>query len=776
MVDVNLTAIESVAWLAHDFHGVVAQMYTKELIPWLLLGGALGAAAGLWMLFRSSREASPQKSTGGLSTLPTGNSQGELAVMEADELVARLKLGGDVNAIAELIGLSRANFATDILPTLHAVVDFVQLLPASEAHHHANPGGLAQHTLDVTRRALAIRGGREIPVGCSPEERAKRKHRWSVGVFLAALFHDMGKPITDVSVHFKDTRTGTRRRWQALTGSMTEMGVTYYQVSFPTSAERDYRAHEKLGVVLLQRCVPQHVLAWLSEDSELMQRLYAMLGGDTEAAGVIAEIVKQADMESTAHNLRHGSRVRFATASQVPLIEVLMQRLRHLLSHVDGVAIPMNASGAAAFVGAEHTWIVVPRVVDLLVEDIKRVDPNRSIPSDRTRIFDTFREFGAIDARPGTTQCVWKIRVRGGSREHGSDFVHELSALRFRTSLLFQGQVKRFDGQVDVVTAEAMPTASAAPSTEILPAPIDSKGASNESEEVQRDTRTPTTSGSISTDFNGLPASNAASVNTALSTTSENTSKPRSRLPSPGAREVMITSAMSPAESNQNVQVASASALLDQLLGESTPQDKSGDPIAPPISTAALNAHVGGDGDGGFPVPNLPVDHLLTNDNAPLPPVAVPHPTNKSTGTAIGPLASGFLRWLQEGLAQQNIDCNGSNAFFHTVEEGVGLVSPRAFQVYAASLAGELLPNQKLPKELSNAVISSVSKIQSELKKSKIVRPNGDKPRPDYFHAYVISSSQKRINMMLIDEPSRFFSSLPPPNRMLARASMQSIS
>jgi integrating conjugative element relaxase (TIGR03760 family) len=774
---------------------------SQELLIWLIAGTGTTAIVSLWFVFRPKRNADTIDRGGLIAESSSASITNDaLPVLHADELIARLGLKTEINVIADLIGISRANFTKDVLPAIRAVVEFTQQLPASQSHHHANPGGLAQHVLDVARRALAIRGGRELPVGCSPEERSRRKHRWSVGVFLGALLHDIGKPITDVIVQFKTQSSSDPIRWQPLTGSMLEMGLTHYTVTFPVSGEREYRAHEKLGIVLLQRCVPGHVLSWLGEDAGLMQSLFALLSGDPEKSGVLAEIVRQADMESTAHNLRHGSRVRFSAAKQTPLIEVLMQRLRHLLSHVDGVSIPLNASGAGGFVGTDYTWLVVPRVVDMLVDDIKRVEPERSLPTERTRIFDTFQEFGAIDARPGTTQCVWKIRVRGGDAAVGTDFVHELSALKFRTSLLFKTTPKLFNGQIEVIGETTTQTvAIAAPnvmaSAAIVASPFPPLAP------CQRQTEATVAAAQATEPPMGLVAKSLIESVTAqegMATTAASPvlSKEKKRLPSPGAREVMLVAAAPPVQqpgvtppndkpvvaAKTDTSGASASAMLDSLMGnfsgsatsiEPTPiaplQDKQQHDMSLPSSRGSLAT--------SSETTEIDQDALAAErPTAPLPPVVVPHSAKLADTKTMGALAGSFMRWLQEGLAQQTIECNGSNAFFHTLEEGVGLVSPRAFQVFAASLTKELQPGQKLPKELSQTVIAHVSKIQSELKKAKVVRQNSDKERPDYFHAYVISSSQKRINMMLIDEPALYFSTLPPPNRLLSRAQLQAIS
>lgn len=791
-------------------------------VDWLKLGsGALAVLAAITVpvLWRRSSPSSTPADSLAQPKQPDAEtlSAAELAVLDDARLIDLLGVRGDLAAMQDSLGLSADNFARDALPVIAKVAAFVQQLPASECHHHANPGGLLQHVLDVARRALAIRAGLELPRGCSPEERSRRKHRWSYGVFLAALLHDIGKPAADVRVTYRRAGSRDELDWQPLAGSLLDVNAIAYRVQFKPPGERDYEAHERLGAVLMQRCVPATALAWLSEDSELTAALYGMLSGDRERGGALAEIVTRADRESTAHNLAHGSRARFATAASVPLIELLMAALRHLLSNHDGVSVPLNVSGGAAFVDDEHVWLVVPRVVDLVLDEVKRREPARGLPTDRTRIFDTFKEYAAIVPR-ADGRTVWKIMVRGEAPHFTTPFRHELSALKFHRHLLYRSPPENFKGVIDVVSdagsldativplevaqveatqpivpiAEPSPRATSALAQTRPPVPTEAT--------IQLDMLPPVAATKPHVDATlsvGAPAPALPGVEpttaAAVVVTATHLAPPArgTRLPSPGSAEVMATKATPPAvppgEPTPVVNApSSALAALDAMLGianASTPHaDAGGPPRSPPKPPLQQTSSVDFADDliaedprhpdlaSVVGPPGLRPDEILA-------PVSVPHPTRLPSheGATIGPLATGFVRWLQEGLATRAIECNGANAFVHTLPEGLGLVSPRTFQVFAASLSGEIQPGHRLPKELSAAVITTVSKLQSELKKAKLVRKNDQKANSDYFHAYLSTASNKRINMMLLQEPERFFSSLPPANRALERAPVQTL-
>jgi integrating conjugative element relaxase (TIGR03760 family) len=346
-------------------------------------------------------------------TLPPG----WLPVLSAEALTQHLGADSHIASIRVKTGLAPANFERDYGQTISQFMAFVQLLPASESHHHAQPGGLLLHALETANIALHLRRAQVLPPGVAPEDIQRREHRWTFGVFLAALIHDVGKPLADL--HIVIAKQRGEGAWSPLAGAMAECGATRYRVTFGTSygapdgtlVVRNYAAHQRMGIFLLQRLVPQSTLAWLSEDAEMLSQLTAFLSGE-DKSNAIAWIVTLADRESVRLNLLTGPRTRFASARAVPLIERLMEALRRMLA--EGGCLPLNRPGAAGFVANGQAWFVSKRLADEVRAYLAAHESAAGIPGPEKndRLFDVWQEYGALIVNPETGGAIWRVRVQ----------------------------------------------------------------------------------------------------------------------------------------------------------------------------------------------------------------------------------------------------------------------------------------------------------------------------------------------------------------------------
>lgn len=357
--------------------------------------------------------------------------KGELPVLSIDKLVERTGTMHLVNALRPKLGFPSEMFDAAVQPVIAAFAEFIQLLPASESHHHAEPGGLFTHTMEVVSFALDYRRGQILPKGAPPEAIGEQAHRWTYAVFIAALLHDVGKPIADLRIHVRKGTSGSEA-WSPLAGSMLACGVTSYRVEFMARDSRQYELHGKLPVLLLNRFVPASILGWCAVDDGLIRELLSYLAGDKEACeGILHQLVSRADSESVRRNLMNGSRVRFATARRVPLIEQLMHALRTMLQ--EGGRLPLNRSGAAGWVYEDGIWFVSKRLADDVRAYLFAIEPPEDgIPRDNQRLFDTWQEYGAALPNPKTGGAVWDVTVIG------PDYEHPLTVLRFPLSVLFK--------------------------------------------------------------------------------------------------------------------------------------------------------------------------------------------------------------------------------------------------------------------------------------------------------------------------------------------------
>ncbi len=100
--------------------------------------------------------------------------------------------------------LSRKQFASLYRAPLERYAELVQAFPASEAHHHAYPGGMLDHGLEIVAYSLKLRQSHLLPIGASPEDQAAQAEAWTAAVAYAALLHDIGKVAVDLHVELAD--------------------------------------------------------------------------------------------------------------------------------------------------------------------------------------------------------------------------------------------------------------------------------------------------------------------------------------------------------------------------------------------------------------------------------------------------------------------------------------------------------------------------------------------------------------------------------------------
>src|SRR6266581_7269191 len=127
-------------------------------------------------------------------------------------------------------------------------------LPASAAHHHAEPGGLYRHSLEVALKALEEFEGNMVmerrPDGSVDSFRsARNRPRWQYATFIAALCHDLGK-LFDLEVR------GGEQRWCPLHQPLAEFHRRARRpVTASWRAEREHGMHAVLSCLLLHHVI-----------------------------------------------------------------------------------------------------------------------------------------------------------------------------------------------------------------------------------------------------------------------------------------------------------------------------------------------------------------------------------------------------------------------------------------------------------------------------------------------------------------------------------------
>ncbi|WP_284399703.1 MobH family relaxase [Acidovorax sp. SUPP2825] len=347
-----------------------------------------------------------------------GSEQGWLRLLPADELLVCVNADKAMQDMWRQSRLAQSVWLRDLLPAIHRYAEMVQLMPASEAHHHAHVGGLLAHTLEMLLAAMTWRNGHFLPEGAPIEQIDAERDEWTYVVFFAALLHDIAKPLTDLRVTWRTPGAAERTRWNPIGGPMTRIEpgrAAEYLVEFAPKSARDYGAHSRLAVTLLGQIAPATAVTFLARRPHTLEALTRFLSGTKD--GLVASIVGRADQASTQRALLHGSRARFTTSNAIPLIDLLMNAVKAMLRA--GTALPLNRSGAAGWVHDGSMWFVAKRLADGVRTWIKDHAPEEAVPGEakNDRLFDTWQEYGCIEVNPHSGQAIWYVTVQGQAQD-----------------------------------------------------------------------------------------------------------------------------------------------------------------------------------------------------------------------------------------------------------------------------------------------------------------------------------------------------------------------
>ena len=337
-----------------------------------------------------------------------------------------------VQSVQGMVGIPADHWHKLYFPLFEDYARFVQLLPASEAHHHSGPGGLLRHGLEVDHEALKLRRTTLLPPGAAAETVAHQQDIWTYACTSAALLHDLGKPITDTLVIIGN------KRWHLLSGPMP-VGARY-RIEFNT--QRRHHQHERIPPLLVRYLLPETGLAWLSEENEILAAWLATIQGDLDQAGPLGAIIAKADGISVAQDLAGSQRIQLPTARTRPLSDRLLTGLRFLLT--DG-SLPINRPGAAGFLHGEDLWLVSKRILDSLREHLIQ-EGQTGVPSRNDRLMDELQQHGLIIANGD--RAIWHCQVSIG------EWSQQLTCLRFPAGRIWpdSSQIpKPLDGSVSVI-------------------------------------------------------------------------------------------------------------------------------------------------------------------------------------------------------------------------------------------------------------------------------------------------------------------------------------
>ena len=364
-----------------------------------------------------------------------------------------------VSAIYKLTGVSHGSFELLYRPALERVAEHVQLLPGSEYHHHAHSGGLLVHILDVVIYALRIRGGLQLPVGESPEVIRLKADIYTYAVFVAALAHDVGKPVVDMDVMLYDRKGHEIGLWNPYEGPMRisgQKGRKRFQknkdrtakfYTFRYRKERKYSLHNLAAPVFLQRFVPPDGLQWIASDTDILYECLQFLNGNHDESPQVSKIVALADQTSVSRSLgAENTPQAGAVLSKTPLPEKIKRAMKVLAAEA---TTTFNSRGAMGWFDGQFCWVMSKRFVDELRAQLES-EGHTGIPAQNNRLFDILVESGIIV--PNRGKAIWQAAIEL------DDWKPEaFSLLKVNKSFLWTdgNEIDPFKGHIHVVKADA---------------------------------------------------------------------------------------------------------------------------------------------------------------------------------------------------------------------------------------------------------------------------------------------------------------------------------
>lgn len=312
--------------------------------------------------------------------------------------------------------LSRQQFASLYRAPLERYAALVQQFPASESHHHSYHGGMLDHGLEIVAYALKLRQSYLLPVGTTSEDQATQSEAWTAATAYAALLHDIGKIAVDLQVEQADGKT-----WHPWHGPLRQ------PYRFRYREDREYRLHSAATGLLYHQLLDPEILDWLSGYPVLWASLLYVMAGQYEHAGVLGELVVQADRASVAQELG-GDPARALTAPKSALQRKLLDGLRYLLKE----QLRLNQLEASdGWLTADALWLVSKTVSDKLRAHLLSQGLD-GIPANNTAVFNVLQDHGILQPTPDG-KAIWRATVTSPT-----GWSHSFTLLRLAPALIWE--------------------------------------------------------------------------------------------------------------------------------------------------------------------------------------------------------------------------------------------------------------------------------------------------------------------------------------------------
>lgn len=362
---------------------------------------------------------------------------GFLKPAQGQDLLATPRRQKLLENIWQRASLSRSQFVELYRRPLERYAELVQQLPASQNHHHAHPGGMLDHGLEIVAYALKIRQTYLLPIGAPPESQSAQAEAWTAAAAYGALIHDLGKIAVDVHIELEGGKT-----WHPWHGPINR------PYRFRYVKGRNYQLHGAAAALIYAQILSSEILDWLSGFPEAWSQLIFVLAGQYEHAGILGEIVVKADQASVAQELG-GNPARALSAPKQSLQRQLADGLRYLVRDTFKLNQPDGPSDG--WLAQEALWLVSKPIADqlrayLLTQGVE------GVPSSNAPFFNMLQDQGVIQTN-AQDKAIWKATI-----DNGRGWRNTFTLLKLSPALIWNDPNDRpiaYTGTVEIEVGKA---------------------------------------------------------------------------------------------------------------------------------------------------------------------------------------------------------------------------------------------------------------------------------------------------------------------------------
>ncbi|ETK22779.1 MobH family relaxase [Pseudomonas sp. FH1] len=371
------------------------------------------------------------------------SAKGYLKPAQAQDLLATPRRQKLLENIWQRASLSRSQFAELYRLPLERYAELVQQLPASQNHHHAHPGGMLDHGLEIVAYALKIRQTYLLPIGAPPESQSAQAEAWTAAAAYGALIHDLGKIAVDVHIELEGGKT-----WHPWHGPINR------PYRFRYVKGRSYQLHGAAAALIYAQILSPEILDWLSDFPEVWSQLVFVLAGQYEHAGILGEIVVKADQASVAQELG-GNPSRALSAPKQSLQRQLAEGLRYLVRDTFKLNQPDGPSDG--WLTQDALWLVSKPIADqlrayLLTQGVE------GVPSSNAPFFNMLQDQGVIQTNT-QDKAIWRATI-----DNGRGWRNTFTLLKLSPALIWNDPTDRptaYAGTLEVEAGNSVEESSA---------------------------------------------------------------------------------------------------------------------------------------------------------------------------------------------------------------------------------------------------------------------------------------------------------------------------